>query len=127
MQLEIIIVDCKQRSYAIRPRQESIHSTCCNKFFHRMCTSITQTAYTPIKASSPKVKFCCRECTAAQVAEIARPSGEVTRSELPGGTVRVFAVRDVRFPRRYATLYRQFDKSCHRPLVHTFFPYRYNQ
>ena len=93
----IIKVDCKQRSTAIRPRQESVHCTCCNnKFFHRICTSITQTAYRQRKASSSKVEFCCRECTAAPVAESTSQSGEVTRSEWSGDTVRV--VRRPRCP-----------------------------
>ena len=55
-------------------RQESVRCTCCNKFFHRISTSITQTTYRYRKASLPNVEFCCRECTAAPVAESTRLS-----------------------------------------------------
>ena len=72
-------VECRQCSTAIRPSQESVQFTCCNKFFHRICTSITQTTYRQRKASSPNVDFCCRECTAAPVAESTRLSiGDAT-------------------------------------------------
>ena len=55
-------VDCKSCSLTIRPRQDSVLCYCCDTFFHRTCTRITQKDYREQKALTPRVQFLCSTC-----------------------------------------------------------------